>query len=195
MHPEPARAPVHPHPISARTPRSRLTDRHRRWTYGACLGVLATGALWLLAHYLLRGDCEFGECRSPLEPWILRLHGAAAFVALVQFGTLLPVHVARAWRAGRNRAAGAVVLAGAGSLIASGYGLYYVASETLRPPLSLLHWILGLVLVPLFAAHLRLGRNAGLQALDDHRQAAHLLHGRHADPAGARKKSRRHSGR
>jgi hypothetical protein len=146
------------HGSHGRELRNRLSRRHRVWTYVISAAVLLTGVCWLLAHYLLAGDCPFGECRSPLEPWILRAHGAAAFAALVLLGSLLPAHVTRAWQAGRNRFAGAAVIAGIGALVVSGYGLYYVAEEALRPWVSGLHWALGLSLIPLFAAHLYAGR-------------------------------------
>jgi len=178
----------------SRPVRVRLSHRHRRWTYAACFAVLGTGVLWLGAHYLLARDCEFGACRNPLEPWILRLHGAAAFAALVAVGALLPVHVTRAWRMRQNRPAGALVLLATGLLIASGYGLYYVADEAWRPPLSLTHWILGLALIPVFAVHRRLGRGVAPGGADaSEPPVSQALHGRRVDAPGGRKKTRHHA--
>jgi hypothetical protein len=143
---------------SAGAPRIELTARHERWVLGLGLALLASGAGWLASHYLLAAPDEFGASRDPLAPWWLRLHGAAAMGFLVVLGSLLPVHVRRAWQFRRNRASGAGVLALAAVLIASGYALYYVASEPLRWALSVAHWLLGLGGLPVLAAHVILGR-------------------------------------
>jgi hypothetical protein len=133
-----------------------------------------------------------GQCRSALEPWILRLHGGAALLALIQFGTLLPSHVARGWRVGQNRAPGAVVVAGVALLLASGYGLYYVGNESGRAAISALHWITGIALIPLFLTHLYVGRRADTEAVPDlDTEVVHSPFGRHAESASGHKRHRR----
>jgi hypothetical protein len=135
-----------------------LSRRHQAWIY-VTFGVLFfSGALWLAAHFALRGKGEFGETMSPLEPWSLKLHGAAAMLFLVLLGTLLPVHVRRAWNGRKARAQGALLLSLNGVLIVSGYALYYLAGEESRWIVSPLHWVVGLLLPVSLAWHVWEGR-------------------------------------
>ncbi|MFC5474783.1 DUF4405 domain-containing protein [Paraherbaspirillum soli] len=140
--------------------RFRLERWHRFWVYGTFGGLVLTGALWLVAHYFLRSAGEFGEAVNPLEPWSMKLHGAAAMVALFFIGSLLNSHIRRAHSARRNRASGWVMVALLALLTLSGYALYYIASESSRPLWSAGHWILGLVFPALLVLHITLGRRA-----------------------------------
>ncbi len=141
-------------------PRIALSARHERWVLGLGLVLLASGAAWLLGRGVFARPDEFGAGTDPLGPWWLRLHGAAAMGFLVALGTLLPVHVRRAWQFGLNRRSGAAVLGVAVVLIATGYALYYVGSEALRPLVSALHWGVGLAALPLVLVHRSLGRRS-----------------------------------
>ena len=136
----------------------RLEHWHRRALYASLALLAASGALWLLFHYFVRGATEWGEGPHPLESWWLRLHGLAAMLTLLALGSLLTTHVARAWRAGRNRASGSALGAALVLLIATGYALYYFGGEQSRPALSLVHWVFGGVAVVLIVAHVALGR-------------------------------------
>jgi len=147
-------------PVPGHAPRIELSARHERWVLALAGVVFLSGLGWLVGHYLLATPDEFGVRSDPLGPWWLRLHGAAAMGFLVVLGTLLPVHVRRAWQFRLNRRSGATVLTLAGLLIASGYALYYVAGEDLRPALGVLHWVLGLAGLPVLALHVGLGRRA-----------------------------------
>jgi hypothetical protein len=136
----------------------RLERWHRRCIYGITAWLTATGLLWLLAHYLLRPVGEFGEGVNPLEPWSMKLHGAGAMVALFFIGSLMNSHMRRALKAGRNLASGWSMIALLSALTASGYALYYVASEHSRPTWSAAHWIIGVALPLLLVLHIALGR-------------------------------------
>src|ERR1700743_388036 len=84
----------------------RLT-RARKWgVYGVAAGIWATGAIWLVLHYFLRRKSEFGFETTPAEPWMLRLHGAFAFVTLAALGLLWGVHVLNGWFSHRRRWSG-----------------------------------------------------------------------------------------
>lgn len=131
---------------------------HRRCAYAVLLLLFGSG----LAHYMLQrwfmGQGDFGPQPNPLQPWMLRLHGAAAMLSLLLLGSLLAGHVDRFWRLRRNRSAGAVFLACAVMLIGSGYGLYYFSGETARALSRQLHIVIGLLALPAFALHLWRGR-------------------------------------
>jgi hypothetical protein len=74
-------------------------------------------------------------------------------VALVLFGSLLTTHMRRAWAVRRGRASGGTLAGLFVLLTATGYGLYYVASDSLRAWISVVHWVVGLAIPLLLAAH------------------------------------------
>jgi hypothetical protein len=140
------------------------------WQYRALYastGVLAaSGALWLAVHYLWGAGAD--QLPHPLEPWLMRLHGAAAFAGLFMAGVLAAAHIPQGWRmttrnarlrlhkaAQRRTGLALCALGGLGAL--SGYLLYYFAPEHLRAPIGWGHAALGLalaLLVPLHGAHM-----------------------------------------
>jgi hypothetical protein len=133
-------------------PVPRPTPALRRALYLATLLIAGSGYAWLVAHYLLPLP-EFAA-RHPLETWSIRLHGAAAMLALAVFGALWQQHIGHALRQRRYFRSGVALLAGWLLLIASGYGLYYLTDEALRATFSQAHWLLGLALPLALAAHI-----------------------------------------
>jgi hypothetical protein len=101
---------------------------------------------------------EFGESAHPLESWWLRLHGLAAFASLVAIGSVFPVHARRGWQLRRNRRTGVAMKLWLLLLAATGYALYYFASEANEARLPLTHWIAGLALPLAGLVHIRHGR-------------------------------------
>jgi hypothetical protein len=138
----------------------RLAASHKHWVYWSAAGLFASGALWLLFHYFVRVHGEFGETAHPLETWWLRLHGAAAMLCLVLVGSLLPIHVRRGWHQRRNLGPGLLLLLAAMLLALTGYGLYYIGGEELRPAISAVHWLIGLATPFAMVWHIRAGRAA-----------------------------------
>jgi len=136
----------------------RLPVWHRRLTYAVCGLVYASGVLWLLFHYGVTAHNDFGPARHPLESWWLQLHGAAAMGFLIVLGSLLPGHIGEAWRLRRNFSTGVVMLAATAFLVVTGWGLYYLGSETLRAWLGVGHWVIGAAGAPLLVLHRLLGR-------------------------------------
>ncbi|MCB1210128.1 MAG: hypothetical protein KDK97_12405, partial [Verrucomicrobiales bacterium] len=74
--------------------------------YSNVLMSLATGSAWFALHRWVEIEGEFGPEKSPLEPWLMRVHGASAFLILIGFGYLLASHIHVGWRAKRNRFSG-----------------------------------------------------------------------------------------
>lgn len=89
---------------------------------------------------------------------LLMLHGGAAMAILMLFGALVPLHLRRAWRSGRNRLSGPAMIGTNAALIATGFGLYYAGSDLLRPWISDIHIIVGFALPALLILHVWLGR-------------------------------------
>lgn len=119
--------------------------RTRRWQlYIIGAGVWLTGALWLLFHYFFVTKGEFGPTENPLTAWWLRLHGAFAFATIWIFGLLWAAHITAAWPRRRRRSSGVALTAVFLMLIVSGYLLYYIGDDRVRPVISALHWSVGL---------------------------------------------------
>ena len=131
---------------------------HRRCSYAVLILLFLSG----LAHYILHGwfmtQGPFDPAPNALEPWMLKLHGAAAMLGLLVLGSLLSIHIDRFWRLRRNRRAGGIFLTCALLLIGSGYGLYYFGGEQTRALCRQLHIVIGLLALPAFAVHLWRGR-------------------------------------
>lgn len=132
-----------------------LGRSRQMWVYTVFAVLFATGAAWLAVHST---DLEIAEWRSRLAVGMLRLHGAAAMVALVLLGVLWVEHMRPAWRAGRNRLSGGGLVGTCVLLAATGYGLYYAGGETLRVWLSRGHSWLGLAFPAGLAFHVWRGR-------------------------------------
>lgn len=136
----------------------RLGSRHRRVAYATFALLWASGASWLLFHYFFRVEGDFGPEAHPLEAWWLRLHGLMAMFALVAVGSLATNHIRLAWKRRKNLGTGLAMLAATGWLGASGYALYYFASEANEAWLPLTHWVAGLALPLAAFLHIRRGR-------------------------------------
>ena len=130
-----------------------LSRPRRLALYIIGIGVWLSGGLWLLFHYFLVQQGEFGPTPHPLEPWWLKLHGAFAFATIWIFGLLWGVHVTRFWPSGRRRWSGGVMTGVLAWLIVSGYLLYYIGEDKARSVVSILHWGLGLACPVFFLWH------------------------------------------
>jgi len=131
----------------------RLT-RLRKWgVYSIGIGIWASGVLWLGLHYFLRQKNEFGFETNPAEPWMLKLHGAFAFAALVGLGLLWGVHILNGWFSDRRRWSGGIVFGLACFLALSGYLLYYAGDDGFRDVVSVSHWAVGVAAIGFFLWH------------------------------------------
>ncbi len=92
------------------------------------LGLWLTGAVWLIAHYVLVYEGEFGPLPHPLEFWSVAAHGAFGFASLWLLGLLWSVHIPAGWRASRRRLSGSMMFGVVAFLILSGYLLYYLGN-------------------------------------------------------------------
>lgn len=135
-----------------------LSALHRRSLYVIAAGLVLSGAGWLVCHFVLAVDPEMDGLPHPMEPFWLKLHGAAGMIGLLSIGTVIPAHAWRAWRARRNHGTGLVFGAALSVMAVTGWALYYVGSEAWRPAISAVHWAAGLSLVPALAWHVTAGR-------------------------------------
>jgi hypothetical protein len=148
--------PSHP-PGPAHVHRLARWQRTALHVTGALL--LLSGCAWLVVHYSVGAGA--GELPHPLEAWSLRLHGLGGFGGLFVLGTLAAAHLPRGWRLSRTRRwagqrhSGLALCVLAGLLVASGYLLYYFATEAARPALGWAHSVLGMVMGLMLALHRR----------------------------------------
>lgn len=142
----------------------RLGSLQEGAVYLATAALVISGAVWLVLHYFMVKQGEFGPAPHPAEPWMLRVHGAAAMAALIVYGSLLPIHIRRAWAIRRNIVLGISVICFMLLLTVTGYLLYYAGSEELRPIISAAHWVLGLVVPLLLWWHVASGHGASSKA-------------------------------
>lgn len=138
----------------------RLSVRHRAWFHGTFAVLFLTGAAWWVLHRWFPAETEFGPQPQPAQHWLILLHGAAAMLALVIVGTLVPLHLKRGWRARLNRANGVMLIAVVSLLTLSGYGLYYAGDESLRTAASFVHVALGFAFPAALLWHIARGRRA-----------------------------------
>jgi len=136
---------------------ARLPAWQRRAVYASTALLLGSGLLWLLFHYAMAVDSDFGPRPHPWTYFWLQLHGAAAMLALIVLGSMLPAHALASWRQRKNRAGGVLLGVLLGALVVTGWLLYYAAGESSRSWISALHWGLGLGLAPLLAWHAAAG--------------------------------------
>ena len=137
----------------------RLDPGFRFALYGAFALLFVTGGIWLLAD-AMKDAAASGEAWQAAAAYLLMLHGGAAMATLLLLGALVPLHVRRGWRAGRNRATGAAMVAFNALFILTAFGLYYLGSEILRPWASRLHIGFGLFFPVLVLVHIFVGRRS-----------------------------------
>ncbi len=114
--------------------------------------LLLTGAGWMIADRH-RDEAAWQEWPA----FLLKIHGAAAMVALLVLGALV-LHIKRGWAAKVNRWSGASVIALNVFLVVTGYGLYYAGDENLRARLSRWHAWIGLGTLLILPLHIFWGR-------------------------------------
>ncbi|MEP6875078.1 MAG: DUF4405 domain-containing protein [Burkholderiales bacterium] len=137
----------------------RLARWQRLALYLSGAALLLTGGVWLAIHYSVGAGA--GELPHPLESWSLRLHGLAAFAGLFVLGVLAAAHIPQGWRLSQRRRwagqrnSGVLLCVIGGVLAASGYLLFYFASDAVRPALGWAHAFVGALMAALISSHRR----------------------------------------
>lgn len=116
-------------------------------------GLWLSGVLWLVFHYFLQRQTDFGLHPHPLEFWWRAAHGLFGFAAVWTFGLLWGRHVVEAWASGRHRRSGGLLVGVLILMSLSGYLLYYLGGDQMIANVSLIHWGLGIALPFLFWLH------------------------------------------
>ncbi len=117
-----------------------------------------TGLSYYIANNWFMIDGEFGPEKQPWQYNVLMLHGAAAFIMLMAFGSILTHHVPNVWRTKRLRKIGITLTSFIVIQSLSAYLLYYLANEFIRDITSYLHLIIGLSLPLALILHIIIGK-------------------------------------
>lgn len=134
-----------------------ISRNYRRLIYAAIVLVAITGLGWIALGFVLDPE-DFSD---PLRLWRHRLlitHGCAAYLLLWLAGSLFPQHQWGAWKARRNRGSGTVLTSILLLLAISGLMLYYPPGDDWRDAESLVHQVVGGLLVFMLPLHVVLGR-------------------------------------
>jgi len=136
----------------------RFGRRLRRWFYAVFAVLFLSGVIWLALSrtYAPESDANI----HPAQPALMKIHGAAAMAALFLLGVILPLHIRRGWKAGRNRTTGSIMIGFCVALILTGYALYYVGGEQARHVSAIMHDGLGLLFPAVLLWHIVVGRKA-----------------------------------
>ncbi len=125
---------------------NRLDRLHRRSIYVVGTVLFLTGIAWAFLHYLSHFAGIDEHPATSAGAALMKVHGAAAMLALLLLGTLLAHHVDRGWKQSRNKASGITIIAITALLTITGYLLYYLGTEAPRRIASVVHLALGAVL-------------------------------------------------
>ena len=136
----------------------RLSKVHEFIIYLIAVIVIISGFLWLYFDFFIRVETEFSLLVHPLQNTFLVLHGTSSIFFLIALGSVLPIHVLKAWKTKNNRLSGGFFLLLFTILILTGIGLYYSGVEENRQFLSILHWVIGILFPVFFVIHIYSGK-------------------------------------
>lgn len=133
-------------------PGIHLSRWTKTWINCVGLGVWLTGMGWMSVHYVFEPR-TVANFSGNSEPQWLKWHGAFAVLAIWTGGMLWGLHIVKAWKQHRHRWSGGSLAAALMLLIASGYGLYYVANEAAHSAISMLHQAIGIAILAAYLIH------------------------------------------
>ncbi len=131
----------------------RLKKSRLYTLYVVSIGLFLTGVLWLIFHYFMRTENDFGFKNHPLEIWWLKLHGIFGYASLWVFGMLWITHIVRGWNMRWRRWSGSTLAVFLLVLALTGLGIYYIDSRAIREWTIIVHWVLGLIALASFLFH------------------------------------------
>lgn len=135
-------------------PHASRIGRLPRWQRRSLYGVLGLCAASGVGWFLLLD--AWHRLPPQLTAWWI-VHGLTGALSLVALGSVLPHHVVVAWKARRNRAAGACALGLFAAAALTALALLYGAEEW-RDGVHVAHVALGLAVTAALPWHLWRGR-------------------------------------
>ena len=136
----------------------RLSKIHEYIIYLISVIVTISGFVWLYFDFFVRVETEYSLQVHPMQNIFLIMHGTSSLIFLILLGSVLPIHVHKAWKIKNNRLSGGFFLLLFTILILTGIGLFYSAFEDNRRILSVLHWVIGILFPIFFVIHIYFGK-------------------------------------
>ena len=136
----------------------RLSKIHEYIIYLISFIVTISGFVWLYFDFFVRVETEYSLQVHPMQNIFLIMHGTSSLIFLILLGSVLPIHVYKAWKIKNNRLSGGFFLLLFTILILTGIGLFYSAVEDNRRILSVLHWVIGILFPIFFVIHIYFGK-------------------------------------
>ena len=136
----------------------RLSKIHEYIIYLISFIVTISGFIWLYFDFFVRVETEYSLQVHPMQNIFLIMHGTSSLIFLILLGSVLPIHVYKAWKIKNNRLSGGFFLLLFTILILTGIGLFYSAVEDNRRILSVLHWVIGILFPIFFVIHIYFGK-------------------------------------
>tara|TARA_Y100001978_G_C23500971_1_gene341003 strand:- start:30 stop:473 length:444 start_codon:yes stop_codon:yes gene_type:complete len=138
----------------------RLSKIHEWLIYALSTIVFISGVTWLYFFYFVRIEGEFGLLNHPFQNTSLVIHGTSSIFLMIALGSVLPVHVMKAWKVKRNRLSGGIFLSLFITLVLSGIGLYYLGTKWAQDFTSIIHWVTGLFFPIFLGVHVYFGKKS-----------------------------------
>ncbi len=138
--------------------RVKIEPWFRRTLYLGLFISWVSGVLFFVMNNWITVTGDFGPEKHPWQFNVLLVHGAAAFIMLMLFGSILSNHIPMTWKTKRLRKIGITISSFIVIQAVTAYLLYYLANEDIRVIVSYLHLAMGGSLPLLLWAHIKLGR-------------------------------------
>ncbi|MCB1582718.1 MAG: hypothetical protein R3E90_16000 [Marinicella sp.] len=136
----------------------KLQPWFRRSIY-VVLGISwLTGLTFFIMNNWAAIEGDFGPEKHPLQFKVLVVHGAAAFLMLMIFGSMLSNHLPMAWKTNRLRKIGITLTSFVIIQILSAFLLYYLSSDSVRAVVVWVHLLAGMTLPVVLTTHVLVGR-------------------------------------
>ena len=117
-----------------------------------------TGLAFFIMNNWITVEGDFGSEKHPMQFNVLMVHGAAAFLMLMVFGSMLSNHIPKSWKTKRLRKIGISLTSFIILQTFSAYLLYYLSDEYWRSVTSWIHLGVGVSLPFLLWFHIVLGK-------------------------------------
>ncbi len=113
-----------------------------------------TGIIFFILRDFVTIEGEFGPQKHPMQFPILTIHGAAAFLMMIWFGSMVSAHIPMGWRIKKLRFWGICMTSAVVTQIVTAYLLYYMTSEELRIIVGYIHLTVGFLLPFMLLVHI-----------------------------------------